>query len=246
VKVSDGCAYNSNEKCSLEIIVYGQKCPDGNGCKNHGQEERKCAGPTLEEDGIKDCLTQEVYFTGDKDEYYAELAEDDKDIVDIALSDPQFSTLVAALKAADLVSTLQGDGPFTVFAPTNDAFDALPDGTLDDLLKPENVEKLKAILLYHVVGSQVESSDLSDGAMLDTVEGSSVTAHIDDDGVKINDANVIKADVEASNGVIHVIDAVLLPPEKKKEEEPPITPLKTGDSIVDIALADPDKFSTLV
>merc|ERR1712085_121937 len=109
------------------------------------------------------------------------------------------------------VTTLSSPGPFTVFAPTNDAFAALPAGTLDSLLKPENKATLVDILTYHVVGAVALSTDLSDGQVIDTVEGKSVTVHIGD-GVKINDANVVMADVMATNGVVHVIDGVLLPP----------------------------------
>merc|ERR1712070_1170403 len=140
-------------------------------------------------------------------------------IVDIAISDDSFSTLVAAVVAADLVDVLAGDGTFTVFAPTNDAFENLPDGTLDTLLQPENVQQLTDILLYHVLGSIVTSSDLSDGLTATTLQGSTVTVMVTG-GVRINDANVIVADVEASNGIVHVIDAVLLPPTSGEEGAP--------------------------
>lgn len=129
------------------------------------------------------------------------------DIVDIAAGDDQFSTLVAAVKAADLVETLKGDGPFTVFAPTNDAFAALPEGTVETLLKPENKDQLVAILTYHVVPGEVKSTDILNVAQAQTVNGQSVGV-----GLTVGGANVIAADIEASNGVIHVIDAVLLPP----------------------------------
>merc|ERR1719469_1542929 len=132
-------------------------------------------------------------------------------IVELAQSVPDLSTLVAAAVAGDLVTTLSSPGPFTVFAPTNDAFAALPAGTLDSLLKPENKATLVDILTYHVVGAVALSTDLSDGQVIDTVEGKSVTVHIGD-GVKINDANVVMADVMATNGVVHVVDGVLLPP----------------------------------
>lgn len=133
------------------------------------------------------------------------------DIVTIASTTEGFSTLVAALEAADLVTTLQGDGPFTVFAPTDDAFAALPAGLLDKLLLPENLESLTAILLYHVVDGAVYSSELTDGDTV-TLEGSSVTTLITADGVTVNEANVTTADIAATNGVIHVIDQVLIPP----------------------------------
>ena len=132
------------------------------------------------------------------------------DIVDTAVSAGNFNTLVAAVKAADLVETLKGAGPFTVFAPTDDAFAALPAGTVDDLLKPENKAKLAAILTYHVVSGKVMSTDLSDGMEPATVNGETVTIHTEG-GVKVNDATVATADIEADNGVIHVIDTVLMP-----------------------------------
>lgn len=137
--------------------------------------------------------------------------EESKDIVALAIGTESLSTLVAAVKAAGLVETLQGDGPFTVFAPTNEAFAALPEGTLDDLLKPENKEKLASILTYHVVAGKVMSTDLSDGMKAATVNGAEVTITTAD-GAKVNGANVVSADVEASNGVVHVIDTVILPP----------------------------------
>jgi len=132
------------------------------------------------------------------------------DIVDTAVSAGNFNTLVAAVKAADLVETLKGTGPFTVFAPTDEAFAALPAGTVDDLLKPENKAKLAAILAYHVVSGKVMYTDLSDGMTPATLNGQTVTIHTDG-GVKLNEANVSTADIDADNGVIHMIDAVLLP-----------------------------------
>ena len=135
----------------------------------------------------------------------------DKDIVDLAVETDILSTLVEAVKAGGLVETLKSDGPFTVFAPTNEAFAALPKGTLEDLLKPENKDQLVAVLTYHVVPAKVMSTDLKDGQMAETVQGSKVKVDLGD-GVKINDANVVKADIEASNGVVHVIDKVILPP----------------------------------
>jgi len=133
-----------------------------------------------------------------------------KDIVDTAVEAGSFTTLVAAVQAAGLVDTLKGEGPFTVFAPTDEAFAALPDGTVEQLLKPENKDKLTAILTYHVVPGKVMSGDLSDGMMAATAEGSEVTIQTKG-GVKVDGANVVAADVEASNGVIHVIDAVIMP-----------------------------------
>ncbi|MDZ7711147.1 MAG: fasciclin domain-containing protein [Roseovarius sp.] len=133
-----------------------------------------------------------------------------KDIVDIAAGNDAFSTLVAAVTAADLVETLKGEGPFTVFAPTNEAFAALPEGTVEDLLKPENKDQLIAVLTYHVVPGKVMSSDLTDGMMAATVQGNEVTIGTEG-GVTVDGANVVQADIEASNGVIHVIDGVIMP-----------------------------------
>lgn len=137
-------------------------------------------------------------------------AESGKDIVDTATEAGDFSTLLAAAEAAGLVETLKGDGPFTVFAPTDDAFAALPEGTVDTLLMPENRDQLTSILTYHVVPGKVMSGDLSDGMTAETVQGSEVTIDTEG-GVTVNDANVVTADIEASNGVIHVIDGVIMP-----------------------------------
>lgn len=131
------------------------------------------------------------------------------DIVDTAVGAGTFTTLVAAVEAAGLVETLKGEGPFTVFAPTDEAFAALPEGTVEGLLA--DPEALAAILTYHVVPGKVMSTDLSDGMTATTVNGADVTIGTTD-GVTVNDANVVTADIEASNGVIHVIDAVIMPP----------------------------------
>ena len=136
------------------------------------------------------------------------------DIVTLAVGNENLSTLVAAVKAAGLVETLQGEGPFTVFAPTNAAFAALPEGTVENLLKPENKDQLIAVLTYHVVAAKVMSTDLKNGQMAGTVQGADVKVKINKAGVMINDAKVVAADVSASNGVVHVIDKVLLPPSK--------------------------------
>jgi len=133
------------------------------------------------------------------------------DIVDTAVAAGSFTTLVTAVKAAGLVDALKGPGPLTVFAPTDAAFAKLPAGTVEDLLKPENKEKLKGILLYHVVSGKVMSTDLKGTVKPATLQGATLTI-VAGNGVKVNDANVAKADIEASNGVIHVIDAVVLPP----------------------------------
>lgn len=137
----------------------------------------------------------------------------DKDIVDTAVAAGDFTTLAAALDAAGLVSTLKGDGPFTVFAPTDAAFAKLPAGTVEDLLKPENKDKLTAILTYHVVPGKVMAADVVGLDEAPTVNGKMIDVEVEGSSVKVNDANVTATDVEASNGVIHVIDSVILPPE---------------------------------
>ena len=134
----------------------------------------------------------------------------DKDIVDTAAAAGSFNTLLAAATAAGLVDTLKGDGPFTVFAPTDDAFAALPEGTVEALLA--DPEALAGILTYHVVPGAVMSTELVDDMKAGTVNGAEITIDLDN-GVMVNDATVVAADVEASNGVIHVIDKVILPPE---------------------------------
>ena len=133
------------------------------------------------------------------------------DIVDTAVGAGSFNTLVAAVKAADLVDTLKGEGPFTVFAPTDDAFAKLPEGTLDDLLKPENKDKLKSILTYHVVSGKVMAKDVATMKMAETVNGQSFMVSMEGDSVMVDSAKVVKTDIECSNGVIHVIDSVILP-----------------------------------
>lgn len=134
-----------------------------------------------------------------------------KTIVEIAASNPSFSTLVKAVQAAGLAETLSGKGPFTVFAPTNEAFAALPKGTLEKLLKPENRNLLRKVLTYHVVSGDLMAKNLRSGRLA-TVEGSPVVVQVRHSRVRVNKANVVKADVDAKNGVIHVIDRVLLPP----------------------------------
>ncbi len=139
-------------------------------------------------------------------------AQKAKTIVDVATEAGSFTTLLKALEAADLVKTLSEEGPFTVFAPTDEAFAALPKGTLDDLLKPENKEKLKRVLSYHVVSGELLSQNLEAGKVTTLAE---VPVEISvKDGIRVNDAKVATPDLKASNGIIHVIDKVLLPPEK--------------------------------
>ncbi|HWR65166.1 MAG TPA: fasciclin domain-containing protein [Bellilinea sp.] len=132
-------------------------------------------------------------------------------IVDVAAADGRFTTLVAAVEAAGLVETLKGEGPFTVFAPTDDAFAKLPAGTVEDLLKPENMQQLADILLYHVLPGKVMSAAVTDGLIADSALGTSVFFKLDMGNVYINEAQIVITDIEASNGVIHVIDTVLLP-----------------------------------
>ena len=135
----------------------------------------------------------------------------DMDIVDTAVGAGSFTTLVAAVTAAGLVDTLKGEGPFTVFAPTDAAFAALPAGTVEDLLKPENKDKLTAILTYHVVPGKVMAADLTEGMKAATVNGAEVTITLDG-GAKVNGSVISTADIAATNGVIHVIDTVIMPP----------------------------------
>ncbi|WP_420599702.1 fasciclin domain-containing protein [Neptuniibacter sp.] len=135
-----------------------------------------------------------------------------EDIVDVAVGNDNFSTLVAALKAADLVRALQGDGPFTVFAPTNDAFAKLPQETLNELLKPENKADLQAVLTYHVVSGKVDAKTAMGLSEAPSLQGEKIAISLDGGNVMINQAKVVMADVNASNGIIHVIDTVILPP----------------------------------
>ena len=137
-------------------------------------------------------------------------AEGHQNIAEVAMGNEDFETLVAAVQAAGLAETLMGEGPFTVFAPTDDAFAALPEGTVEDLLKPENKDQLTAILTYHVLPGSYMAADIADDLALATVEGSDVTFNTED-GVMIEDANIVATDITASNGVIHVIDKVIMP-----------------------------------
>jgi transforming growth factor-beta-induced protein len=137
-----------------------------------------------------------------------------KDIVDTAVAAGSFKTLAKALAAADLAQTLKGPGPFTVFAPTDEAFAKLPAGTIETLLKPENKAKLQRILTYHVVAGRVMAADVMKMRSAKTVSGDSVTIAADEGGVMVDKAHVVKTDIAASNGVIHVIDSVILPTDK--------------------------------
>ena len=133
------------------------------------------------------------------------------DIVDTAVAAGDFNTLVAAVQAADLVDTLKSEGPFTVFAPTDEAFAKLPDGTVESLLLPENKDQLAAILTYHVVSGKVMAADVVTLTSATTVNGADVAIRVEDGTVYVNDARVIKTDIVTSNGVIHVVDTVILP-----------------------------------
>jgi len=135
-----------------------------------------------------------------------------KDIVDVAAANDSFTTLVTALKAADLVGALQADGPYTVFAPTNEAFAKLPQETLTELLKPENKKDLQAVLTYHVVSGKVDAKTAMGLSAAPSLQGETIAISLSGDNVMINQAKVIAADVNASNGIIHVIDTVILPP----------------------------------
>ncbi|WP_324762973.1 fasciclin domain-containing protein [Sinorhizobium meliloti] len=137
----------------------------------------------------------------------------EKDVVDTAIAAGQFETLAAALEAAGLVATLKGTGPFTVFAPTDEAFAKLPAGTVENLLKPENKQKLTAILTYHVVAGKVMAADVAGLDQAKSVNGKMIDIEVEGSTVKVNDAAVTAADIAASNGVIHVIDEVIMPPE---------------------------------
>jgi uncharacterized surface protein with fasciclin (FAS1) repeats len=146
---------------------------------------------------------------------FAQEAEDQSDIVETAMNADGFNTLVTALQEAELVSTLQGEGPFTVFAPTDEAFAALPDGTLESLLQPENRDQLVNILTYHVVSGEVMAADVTQLEEANTVAGPPISIQVNDGTVTLmgeNSAQVVETDIEASNGVIHVIDTVLMPP----------------------------------
>ena len=157
---------------------------------------------------------------GDDDETAAapeatsETAMSEMDIVETASGNEDLSTLVELVTAADLVETLQGPGPFTVFAPTDEAFAKLPKGTVEDLLKPENKAKLIAVLTYHVIPAKAMAADVVklDGKKVKSVQGSEIAVSVVDGGVLVNKAKVVKTDIECKNGVIHVIDAVILPP----------------------------------
>jgi uncharacterized surface protein with fasciclin (FAS1) repeats len=160
-----------------------------------------------------DCGDKKVAKTGEASIVKAAYNQtmETKDIVDTAVGAGMFKTLVAAVQAAGLVDTLKGTGPFTVFAPTDEAFAKLPEGTIATLLKPENKDMLVKILTYHVVAGKVKAADVVKLTSAKTVQGQEVTVKAKDGKVMINSSNVVKTDIEATNGVIHVIDTVLMP-----------------------------------
>jgi uncharacterized surface protein with fasciclin (FAS1) repeats len=175
----------------------------------------------------------------------APAAQEAQNIVEIAVNDGRFETLVTALTATGLDETLRGDGPFTVFAPTDDAFNALPDGTIEALL--DDTETLSNILLYHVVSGKVMAADVVNLDSAETVLGESVDINVSGETVMVNDAQVIITDIEASNGVIHVIDSVLLPPAEEagaggaagsemEGEAPSTMPVAGGESSANLFL----------
>lgn len=172
-------------------------------CSHNGVLEMKRIGLVI-------VLSAMVVLTGALPSF-AHCGTCDKTIVEVAAANSDFATLVAAVKAAGLVETLSGDGPFTVFAPTDDAFKALPEGALEDLLKPENKDTLVAILKYHVVPGAVKAKQVVELTSAKTVEGSEVAISVEGEEVKVDGAKVIKTDIACSNGVIHVIDAVIMP-----------------------------------
>lgn len=177
------------------------------GCGGSSSPEPDAPTPPATEDATDE--TGEV--TDETAEATGEETAGPADIVDTAVATDGFGTLVAAVQAAELVDTLKGEGPFTVFAPTDDAFAKLPEGTLDDLLKPENKDKLTAILTYHVVPGKVMAADVVGLESAKTVQGGEVAITVDGDKVMVDGANVTATDIECANGVIHVIDAVILP-----------------------------------
>ena len=168
--------------------------------------------PTNVVETTPEVVEEPVMILGDDTDEVADMAAEEvsMDIVETAIATDALSTLVAAVTAGELVETLQSEGPFTVFAPTNDAFAAIQD-TVNTLLLPENQADLQSVLTYHVVAGNVMAADLSDGMIVTTVQGETLVVSIIDGVVKINDATVVIADVATSNGVVHVIDTVLVP-----------------------------------
>lgn len=177
-------------------------------CNSNKTAEENVDSTAMDSTAMQDSMMEEGVMVG------GAMMVPSKNIVENALGSADHTTLVAAVKAAGLVETLSGTGPFTVFAPTNDAFAALPAGTVDGLLKPEAKVDLTSVLTYHVVAGAVKAADLTDGQEITTVQGGKLKVSIKDGTVMINGAKVTTADVISSNGVTHVIDAVLLPASK--------------------------------
>ncbi|MDY6938715.1 MAG: fasciclin domain-containing protein [Cyanobacteriota bacterium] len=190
------------------LIAASIVLPVAIGCSNQADDTATDAPAEPE---VAEEVTEAPEVPAEPEEQAADPATEGGTIVDVAAANGSFETLVAAVQAAGLAETLSGDGPFTVFAPTDEAFAALPEGVLDALLLPENQEALTQILTYHVVPAEVPASDVATGTVA-SVAGEDLNLVADPNGVTVNEATVVQPDVEASNGVIHVIDAVLLPP----------------------------------
>ena len=174
-------------------------------CNSNKTAEENADSMAMDSIAMQDSMMEEGVMVG------GAMMIPSKNIVENAMGSADHTTLVAAVKAAGLVETLSGAGPFTVFAPTNDAFSALPAGTVDNLLKPEMKADLTGVLTYHVISGSVKSSDLTDGMELTTVQGGKLKVSVKDGIVMVGGAKVTVADIISSNGVTHVIDAVLLP-----------------------------------
>lgn len=174
-------------------------------CNSNKTAEENADSMAMDSTAMQDSMMEEGVMVG------GAMMIPSKNVVENAMGSADHTTLVAAVKAAGLVETLSGAGPFTVFAPTNDAFSALPAGTVDNLLKPEMKADLTGVLTYHVISGSVKSSDLTDGMELTTVQGGKLKVSVKDGIVMVNGAKVTVADIISSNGVTHVIDAVLLP-----------------------------------
>ncbi|KXS41342.1 MAG: beta-Ig-H3/fasciclin [Methanolobus sp. T82-4] len=175
--------------------------------------EENITGDEEEITGAEEDIEENV---SDAEEEMTDSEDEEMNIVETAIDAGSFDTLVLALETTGLDATLSEEGPYTVFAPTDDAFEELPEGTLDALMEDE--EQLSEVLTYHVVSGEYMASDLTDGTTLETVQGEMITINVTDDNVMVDDANVVQPDIVASNGVIHVIDAVILPPSMAEED----------------------------
>ena len=220
-----------------DSLAYNQIFEATNAAAAAGSAYDQIADPNFIEVGQTLCIPGETSEAMD-----SSMMESGNTIVDIAVNDGRFTTLVTALQAANLVDTLNSDGPFTVFAPTDDAFAALPAGTLEGLLA--DIPALTNVLLYHVIPGKVMATDVVNLTSADTAEGEPISISLDGSNVKVNDAQVIITDIEASNGVIHVIDQVILPPSMMMSQDESAMMEETPD-IVDIAVND-GRFTTLV